>query len=94
MILLRSVADEAEVLTICVAPESRRAGLGRDLLRAGLSLLGAGQIARVFLEVAEDNLPAQGLYQSEGFVEVAERRDYYRRGESHVSARVLEKKLP
>lgn len=93
LLLLRAIADEAEVLTICVAPESRGVGLGRDLLRAGLSLLAEGAVRRVFLEVAEDNAAALALYQSEGFERIAERRNYYQRAKTQVTALVMEKLL-
>src|SRR5882672_4430354 len=32
LVLMRAVAEEAEVLTICVADEARREGLGQSLL--------------------------------------------------------------
>ncbi len=78
-ILLRAVRDEAEILTFAVAPDARRGGLGRALLRRArgeAALLGT---AVLFLEVAADNIPALNLYAAEGFEEAGRRRGYYPR---------------
>ncbi|BBK45255.1 N-acetyltransferase GCN5 [Allostella vacuolata] len=74
----RHVADEAEVLTIGVAPGQRRIGAGRALLDHLLASL-PGQVSTVFLEVAADNVPAQALYANAGFRRAGTRRGYYRR---------------
>ena len=76
-ILIRVVADEAEILTLAVRPEARRRGVGGrlvDTAAARAAGLGAG---RLFLEVAEDNRPARALYAAAGFVEAGRRRGYY-----------------
>ena len=57
-ILLRAVADEAEVLTLAVRPEARRRGLGARLVREGGAAAAARGATRVFLEVADDNTAA------------------------------------
>ena len=76
-ILMRAVADEAEILTLAVRPAARRAGEGLRLVRMGLE--GAAELGatRVFLEVAEDNVAARALYARAGFVEAGRRRGYY-----------------
>ena len=76
-LLGRAVAGEAELLTIAVAPEARRRGLGRKLVARFLyqaQLRGAG---RAFLEVAADNAAAIALYESAGFAPTGRRRGYY-----------------
>lgn len=78
-ILIRAVADEAEILTLAVRPSARRRGLARALVEAArvhASTLGA---ERMFLEVAVGNTPARALYQASGFSEAGRRRDYYAR---------------
>ena len=78
-ILIRVVADEAEILTLAVRPEARRSGLGARLVEAAVvraAVLGA---ERMFLEVAEDNVAARALYTRAGFVEAGRRRGYYAR---------------
>jgi ribosomal-protein-alanine N-acetyltransferase len=71
------MADEAELLTIAVAPTDRRRGLGRQLLGAFLSACAARGAATVFLEVDAGNAPALSLYHSAGFREAGRRRAYY-----------------
>jgi ribosomal-protein-alanine N-acetyltransferase len=76
-VLARVAADEAEILTLAVVPEARRAGLGGALLAealAGARLRGAGAM---FLEVSEANQAARALYARADFVEVGRRRRYY-----------------
>lgn len=91
--LFSRAADEAELLTIAVAPDARRKGRARALLTAGeIRLAGAGA-ARVFLEVAEDNAAARALYAAAGYREIARRPAYYRRAEGKVDALLLEKVL-
>lgn len=74
--LVRSVADEAELLLIAVNPRHHRRGIGRRLLDDFLERARNDGIARVHLEVREGN-PAVGMYQSAGFSPVGRRRNYY-----------------
>lgn len=76
-ILMRAVADEAEILTLAVRPSARRGGLGGRLVGEGVLAAAARGAARVFLEVAEDNEPARALYAKAGFVEAGRRPGYY-----------------
>lgn len=75
----RAVAGEAELLTLAVAPEARRAGAGRRLLAAFLTEAAARAAATAFLEVAEDNAAAIALYTAGGFAVTGRRPRYYRR---------------
>jgi ribosomal-protein-alanine N-acetyltransferase len=77
-LVARAVAGEGEILNLAVAPELRRLGLGGRLLEAGLSALAAAGAKEVFLEVREQNLAAQRLYQRHGFRPVGLRAGYYR----------------
>ena len=76
-ILMRAVADEAEILTLAVRPAARRGGLGGRLVGEGVLAAAARGATRVFLEVAEDNLAARALYERAGFVEAGRRPGYY-----------------
>jgi len=61
--------DWLGVYAMAVAPDARRRGLGRRVLRA---LLGWGSeqgCKRAYLVVVERNAPARALYESEGFVQ-------------------------
>ena len=94
LILVRTVAGEAEILTVGVRPELRGAGVGRRLLEAALESARADGAEHLFLEVAEDNLAARRLYAGRGFEEVARRPAYYPRPDAGaVDALVLRRAL-
>jgi [ribosomal protein S18]-alanine N-acetyltransferase len=89
----RVVASEAELLTLAVAPEARRRGLGRTLMTAFEAVAAARGSAEVFLEVAETNVAARALYSGAGYCCAGFRRDYYRADGRRISALVLRKVL-
>ena len=94
-VLTRVALDEAEILTIAVAAERRRRGVGATLLSTHLRTLAARDVRRLFLEVDAENFAAQALYAGRGFHQVAERKAYYRRGDSPpASAIVMRLDLP
>jgi len=73
----RVAADEMHVLNLAVAPEHRRAGLGRFLLARALEQGARRGAERALLEVRRSNREALALYERFDFVIVAVRRDYY-----------------
>ncbi len=75
--MVRSVADEAELLLLAVDPAYRRRGVGTALLRAVIAEAQAGGIVDLHLEVRSGN-DAVKLYTAQGFAKVGERRSYYR----------------
>ena len=77
--LLRVVLDEAEVLTLAVAPSAQGQGHGTALLADALAQAKARGAATVFLEVAADNVSARALYARAGFAQTGLRRGYYHR---------------
>ncbi|MBL8549819.1 MAG: ribosomal protein S18-alanine N-acetyltransferase [Hyphomonadaceae bacterium] len=88
-VLAWTIGEEAEILTLATAPERRRAGVARALLRAAAALAAARGAMRIVLEVGEDNAAARGLYESVGFAEIGRRKGYYRGGEGAQDALVL-----
>jgi [ribosomal protein S18]-alanine N-acetyltransferase len=92
-ILVRNVADEAEVLTFCVAKSARRHGLGRALLAAAFDASRERGALHVFLEVGANNAAALGLYRESGFVEIGRRSAYYRHGPQAADALVMRRIL-
>ncbi len=80
LILIRIAADEAEVLTLAVAPDARRNGCGSALLREAMGILAARGANALFLEVSVRNRAALALYRKAGFVEAGSRRRYYADG--------------
>lgn len=87
--LIRTIAGESELLTIAVAPEARRQGLGRAVLGQAVQAARAKGADEMFLEVAADNRPAIWLYESSGFSAVGRRAGYYRQPDGHRVDAVL-----
>ena len=75
--LLRTVADEAELLLIAVAPIAQHRGVGRALLAFFVDHSQRNGATRLHLEVRDGNLAAR-MYNAAGFQIVGRRRDYYR----------------
>lgn len=75
--LIRTVLDEAELLTIATAPAMRRQGLARATLLTGEARAKTEGAARIFLEVAEDNDAAIALYTASGYRQIGRRPGYY-----------------
>lgn len=93
LLVMRTAVDEAEILTLAVAPRARRRGFARSLLDHALGRAGSQGVAALFLEVAIDNDSAVALYRSAGFVEVGRRPKYYGRGPDRVDALVMRRNL-
>lgn len=94
-ILIRVVADEAEILTLAVRPQARGRGQGAQLTRKAAAAAAAAGARRLFLEVAEDNIAARALYDRVGFAAVGRRPRYYDRdGAATVDALLLSLNLP
>ena len=90
----RVVLDEAELLTLAVAPAARRHGLGRALLARFEADAVRQGATRAFLEVAIDNLPAVQLYSNAGYRETGRRRGYYHTPQSaRIDALVMARDL-
>ena len=92
-ILSRMIAGEAEILSIAVSSSQRGKGLGRQLLNLHLRRLAGLGMGPVFLEVAEDNVPARRLYRRAGFRDVGRREAYYPQHEGSA-ALLLRRDLP
>jgi len=93
-LMSRIAADEAEVLTIVVAPALRMFGCAQRLLLDHLSRLAARRVAVVFLEVDAENAAALALYRRNGFAEVGRRKAYYPRpGGERGDALVMRRNL-
>lgn len=76
----RTVADEAELLTLAVAPDARRQGVARALMARFYASAHARGARAAFLEVASGNKAAQALYYGEGWIKSGLRRNYYAPG--------------
>jgi [ribosomal protein S18]-alanine N-acetyltransferase len=89
-IMSRMAADEAEILSVAIAPARRGRGYSRPLLDFHLRSLAGLGARTVFLEVDEHNAPACRLYGGAAFHEVGRRQGYYQGG---AAALVLRRDL-
>jgi len=79
LLLGQQLGEEAEILTLGVAPTARRRGVARDLLAAFIAQARVRGAVRVVLEVAADNTAALALYRALGFTRQGTRPNYYHR---------------
>jgi [ribosomal protein S18]-alanine N-acetyltransferase len=86
LILVRVAADEAEILTLAVAPAAQRNGIGYVLLMSGTAIAADQGARAVLLEVSVANIAARALYTKAGFAEAGRRPRYY---SDHSDALVL-----
>ena len=85
-----NLAGTADVLTLTVADEHRRKGIGRELLRRLIDWSRTQKCEAIMLEVRVGNIDAIPLYESFGFIEISRRKDYYGPG---ITAIVMRKEL-
>lgn len=79
--------ENADVMTIAVAPPAQGKGMGAVLLDWLIAEARRGGAEHLMLEVRVDNVAAQRLYTKAGFVRTSVRRRYYQ--PSDVDAQVM-----
>lgn len=87
---------ECHLLTLCVDPDFQQRGFGRKVFSILLDRAYKLDASVCFLEVRASNEGAIGLYQSLGFTQIGERRNYYpgsKKGESKKDTGVREDAL-
>lgn len=90
MAITRVIGSEGEILTIAVGKRYRSQGNGALLMEYHLTHLTSLGVARLFLEVSDENLPAKKLYEKFSFKQVGERRGYYKNADgSRLDALIL-----
>jgi ribosomal-protein-alanine N-acetyltransferase len=92
-IILRSAQDQAEILTLAVSKPYQRQGIAKALMSAAEVRVIDSGTELLFLEVAEDNAPALGLYAAMGYEKIGRRPAYYRRSDGRVAALIFRKRL-
>lgn len=93
-VLSRRAGDEAEILTVAVAPALRGRGFGARLLAAHVPDLVRAGVRALFLEVEAGNSAAIGLYAGHDFHPVGRRKGYYRTDAGTADAIVMRRDLP
>jgi len=76
------VVDEIHIHNIAVLPAFRRKGYARLLLSTIFSIAKSKGIARIYLEVRENNVAATKLYLNSGFTVTSKRLGYYSDGQT------------
>jgi ribosomal-protein-alanine acetyltransferase len=76
-LVIRTVAQEAEILNLSVDPVKRHVGNATALLLKALKECSERCVKKVFLEVRESNVPAISFYEKHGFVKNGRRPAYY-----------------
>lgn len=74
---LWGVVGEGQITNVAVAPEFRRKGVARMMLKELLKRAEADGIKEFTLEVRESNIGAFTLYKQLGFEEVGIRKNFY-----------------
>jgi ribosomal-protein-alanine N-acetyltransferase len=87
--LIRTVADESELLSIAVDPRWRGKGVGRALMDAVFADLMMSPARRMFLEVDEQNHAAIRLYEKLGFSTISSRKGYYPRPDGSAATALV-----
>lgn len=84
--------DDAQIMTIGVAPASQRRGIATALMDRLVAAARAQGARRILLEVRVDNEPALALYRRFGFERIGLRKRYYQPGgiDAYVMALDLE----
>jgi ribosomal protein S18 acetylase RimI-like enzyme len=72
--LVRRSPESAELTRIYVLPEHQRAGVGTELLEAGIAACRTQGLGRVTVFVEQDNPVGRGFYRRRGFTELGARR--------------------
>ena len=76
-VLIKSVLDEAEIISVATKPSARRKGIAWQLMSAAIRKLSADRVKSVFLEVDINNEAAIRLYKKLGFETLSSRQGYY-----------------
>lgn len=74
----QTVLDEGYITNVAVAPQVRRCGAAKELLRVLRERAAERGLSFVTLEVRASNAPAIALYTQAGYIPVGTRRAFYR----------------
>jgi ribosomal-protein-alanine N-acetyltransferase len=75
--ILSIAVGEAHILNICIHPDQQGKGLARLFLNDLLTEAKKKNAESVFLEVRPSNAAAVSLYESMGFKQIGQRKNYY-----------------
>ena len=92
--LVQSIyTGESHILNLAVTNSWQGQGLGRGLVKKACTDAAKSGVKQILLEVRPNNLIAQQLYESEGFLVFGRRYNYYRSCNSAEDALVMVRDL-
>ena len=83
-VVWRVIDDEAEIISLGVAPVARRTGTASTLMQLVENDVKQMGVKTIFLEVDNANIPAIELYKKTGFSDVGIRPHYYENGHDAI----------
>ncbi len=72
-----NICGEADIIDIATHPDFRNRGIAQGIIERLIAFCQENGCTAINLEVRESNLPAQRLYEKNGFSVCGERKKYY-----------------
>jgi len=92
-IIAQRVLNIFEIYSLFVAPDSRRVGIAMTLLNDLIKMCKKQRIEKILLEVMEINKAAKNLYLKNDFEIYAERKNYYKKDNKKINAKLMRLRL-
>jgi len=92
-IIAQRVLNIFEIYSLFVAPDSRRLGIAMTLLNDLIKMCKKQRIEKILLEVMEINKAAKNLYLKNDFEIYAERKNYYKKDNKKINAKLMRLRL-
>lgn len=91
-VIVQTLPDAGDILTIATHPGARRCGHARRLMEEVAFLLRERGLDRITLDVRADNHAAIAFYNRLGFSTDGRRKNYYRTDVGHVDAILMSRR--
>jgi ribosomal protein S18 acetylase RimI-like enzyme len=92
-IIAQRVLNVFEIYSLFVAPDLRRLGIAMTLLNDLIKMCKKQRIEKILLEVMEINKAAKNLYLKNDFEIYAERKNYYKKDNKKINAKLMRLRL-
>ena len=92
-IIAQRVLNVFEIYSLFVAPDLRRLGIAMTLLNDLIKMCKKQRIEKILLEVMEINKAAKNLYLKNNFEIYAERKNYYKKDNKKINAKLMRLRL-
>ena len=85
------IKEELSLLNFTVAPSFQGKGIGNYMIKLLTEECAQNGVREIWLEVRESNIKAINLYNKFGFIEVEQRKNYYRNNKDFEDAIIMVK---